>query len=85
MDNKDNFASKISDVVKDFIAQDEVYGDNAQLSVVPETLELEIVGGDVDDPEKDYYDLMDLVEMTPEGKWIPDVDAISEVAGNYTI
>ena len=45
---------------------------------------------DIADPENDlpncdYYPMMDLVKMsvTEPGKWVPDMDAINEVAAEY--
>ena len=37
------------------------------------------------DPTNDYVSVMDLVEADPAnpGRWIPDADAISEVAAEY--
>lgn len=81
--NKAEFISGITEKVNEFISGDEVFGDNAMLRISPDTLELEIADGDEDLPDIDYYSLMDLVEMTPEGAWKPDSEVIAGIAADY--
>lgn len=85
---------KILDAVKEYIADEEAYGDNAQLRINPCTGEVDIV--DIEEAEEaekcddpscpgyDYYDIMDLLEMNPaDGAWLPSAEAIDEVAADY--
>lgn len=80
-----NLNDRIADVVKTFIADEEQYTDFAQLAINPSSLELEIADAEDDLPEFDYYPMMDLVRADPAnpGAWLPDMDAIADVAAEY--
>lgn len=76
---------RIYNAVKDFTEYEETFSDNAQIRINPLTGEVEIADPDDDLDGFDYYPAMDLVEMSVEtpGKWIPDAEAIAEVAAEY--
>jgi len=77
---------KITEAVEDYVANPEAW-DDAQLTVDPVMGSVGIV--EEEEAESlsdtiDVYDIMDLVEMTPDGVWIPDAESIGEAAANYT-
>lgn len=76
----------ISSVVKDYLADEESYDDNAQLCILPATWEVYAADSrevDTEAPEVDCYDIMDLVEMGAEGEWAVDDGAVESVAAEY--
>lgn len=78
---------RISDVVREYIDNEEDYSDDVQLAINPSDLSLEIADPDDDLPEFDYYPMMDLVRMSASepGHWDPDSDAISDMAAEYIL
>ena len=80
----DNLKKSIFEAVEDFAANDGAYSDNAMLEINPADKSVRIVDEETDH-ELDYYDLMDLVEMSPSepGRWIPPESSIEEVAASY--
>ncbi len=81
---------KILAAVEEFIAGEESYDDNAQISINPATGDVELIAGmelpdDTESSSIDYYDVMDLVMMSPaeSGKWLADTEAIASVAAEY--
>ena len=76
---------RIAALVREYIDNEEIYSDNVQLAINPSSLDLEIADADDDLPELDYYPMMDLVaaDTANPGCWVPDVDAIAEVAAEY--
>lgn len=75
---------KIEELVKEYIVQDEAYDDNAQIAVNPATGEARLMDGEEAEELSDDWTIisaMDLVEMTPEGTWRPDPEAIADFAG----
>ncbi len=82
MDSKE-LAYRIANAVAEYIADEELYDDNAQVVVDPLSGDVKLVDGDedVDDEAMDVYDVMDLVRMNADGVWEPDAEAIAEVVG----
>ena len=82
MDSKE-LANRITNAVAEYIADEELYDDNAQVVVDPVSGDVKLVDGDedVDDEAMDVYDVMDLVRMNADGVWEPDAEAIAEVVG----
>lgn len=87
---KKELEERIRSAVENYILDEETYDDNAQLCIVPATLEVYVDDShntDVDSPDIDCYDVMDFIEMTSldgeTGKWIVDEDAVKEAAGEY--
>lgn len=82
MDSKE-LAYRIANAVAEYIADEELYDDNAQVVVDPVSGDVKLVDGDedVDDEAMDVYDVMDLVRMNADGVWEPDAEAIAEVVG----
>lgn len=76
---------KIVAAVEEYVSAPEAW-DDAQLTVDPATERVDLVEEEEAESlpdEVDVYDIMDLVEMTPDGAWIPDGDSIDEAAENY--
>ncbi len=82
MDSKE-LAYRIANAVAEYIADEELYDDNAQVVVDPLSGDVKLVDSDedVDDEAMDVYDVMDLVRMNADGVWEPDAEAIAEVVG----
>lgn len=80
MDSKE-LAYRIANAVAEYIADEELYDDNAQVVVDSLSGDVKLVDGDedVDDEAMDVYDVMDLVRMNADGVWEPDAEAIAEV------
>lgn len=83
--NTTDFIKRLTNLVEDYVAADEAYSDDVQLQINTLTWEMDIVDPENDLPECDYYPMMDLVSMSSEnpGEWVPDNDAIEEVASSY--
>lgn len=83
--NTKDFISKITEMVKEYIAAEESYGDDVQLEINTETWEMDIADPENDLPNCDYYPMMDLVMMSAEnpGQWLPDQASIESVASEY--
>lgn len=79
--DKEKLKSDILNSVEEYVAKPEAW-EEAQLILDPSTGNVDIVEIEEADelPDSiDVYAMMDLVEMTPEGKWIPDMSAIDEI------
>lgn len=83
--NTKDFTKRLTELVREYIAEEDAYGDDVQLQVNTLTWEMEIADPDNDLPDCDYWPMMDLVRMSASepGKWEPDPEAISEVAAEY--
>ncbi len=88
--NREDFKARICAAVKEYIADEEAYDDNAQLCIKPGSLEVSLEDSrnvDTESPEIDCYDVMDFVEMSsnPEqpGKWVVDETAVDSVVDEY--
>lgn len=83
--DKQKFMENLTNIVKEYIADEEAYCDNAQLQVTISSWELEIADPDSDMPGCDYWPMMDIIRMSTvePGKWEPDYDALSEIAEEY--
>lgn len=83
--NTERFIKLVTDLVNEYISDEEAYTDNVQLQIDTTTWEMEIADPENDLPGCDYWPMMDLVRMsaTNPGKWEPDSDAITEVAAEY--
>lgn len=87
---KEEIKDRIRSAVNDYLAEEEAYDDNAQLCIRPATMEVTVEDSrmvDIDSSEIDCYDVMDLVEMSPDaesaGQWIVDEEAVESVASEY--
>lgn len=83
--NTEKFIEKVTEVVKEYIADEEAYSDDVQLQINTLTWEMEIADPENDLPDCDYCPVMDLVKMSvaEPGKWEPDGDAITDLAAEY--
>ncbi|MDE6443484.1 MAG: hypothetical protein K2K64_03550 [Muribaculaceae bacterium] len=83
--NTKDFIASLREIVKEYIADEEAYSDDVQLQIDTTTWQLEIADPENDLPNCDYYPMMDLVSMstTEPGRWVPDEDAIAEIAAEY--
>ena len=84
MDTKE-FIKTLTALVEEYIAHDEAYSDDVQLEINTVTWEMDIADPENDLPNCDYYPMMELVSMsaTEPGQWVPDHDAIADVAAEY--
>lgn len=85
MDNNAELKDRILAAVEDYVATPEAW-EEAQLIINPATGEVDLIEiEEADDlaDDIDVYAVMDLVEMTPDGAWIPDPEAIASVAADY--
>lgn len=88
---REELEARIRAAVEDYIESEESYGDNAELEIdlskeivkVRDAMGMEdnLLTNDV----VDYYDIMDLVRMSPTepGKWEVDDEAVKSVAADY--
>ena len=83
--NTEKFIKLLTKLVNDYLTEEEAYGDDVQLEINTVNWEMDIADPENDLPNCDYYPMMDLVKMsvTEPGKWVPDMDAINEVAAEY--
>ncbi len=85
--NRENFLGLLRVAVADYIAADEAFDDDARLQVDPASLEVAVVDGDdaeeSDDETLDFYPMMELITMDPEGAWHIDDEALEAVADEY--
>ena len=83
--NTNEFIKKLTELVEDYIADEENYSDDVQLEINTVDWSMDIADPENDLPNCDYYPVMDLVRMSASepGKWEPDPDAISDVAAEY--
>ena len=84
MNNK-QFIDAVTELVKEYILDEENYSDDVQLEINTTTWEMDIADPENDLPGCDYYPVMDLVKMSVSepGKWIPDDEAIESLAAEY--
>lgn len=73
--------SKVLAAVKEYVARPEAWED-AQLVIDPVTEEVELQ--EIEETDKlpdsiDVYAVMDFIEMTPDGRWMPDRQAIDDL------
>lgn len=76
-----NLKAAILAAVDEYLAATEAW-DDAMLAIDPATDEVRLI--ELDEAEQlpddiDEYDIMEFIQMTPEGKWIADMEAIDEV------
>ena len=83
--NKEEFIKAVSDLIGTYVVDEELYDDSAQLVVNPDTHEASLADGDEEiDDSLDQYDVMDMVRMDADGKWIVDNQAVSDLADEYS-
>lgn len=71
----------ILSAVEEYLSTPEAWED-AMVAVNPETGKVDLI--ELEEAERlpediDEYDIMEFVEMTPDGKWVPDREAIDSV------
>lgn len=73
--------------VLEYIADEENYTDNVQAQINTETGEVSIADSENEIPGCDYVPIMDLIKMSVDnpGQWLPDEDAIEQVAADYAV
>lgn len=82
---------KILDALAEYLAYEDSYGDNPQLCINTANGDVEVMDEkeaeeleDKDSEHCDFYDVMDLLQMNPlDGSWLPNLDAVKEVATEY--
>lgn len=75
---------KIVDAIDEYLEATEAW-DDALLAIDTDGKEVYLVEEEeaVDDDGVDLYDIMDFIEMTPDGEWIRDDQAIDSVVEDY--
>lgn len=75
---------KIVDAIDEYLEATEAW-DDALLAIDTATDEVFLIEEEeaVDDDGVDLYDIMDFIEMTPDGEWIRDDEAIDSVVEDY--
>lgn len=76
---------RILAAVDEYLSTPEAW-DDAMLTIDTKTWNVDLIEAEEADslPDTtDEYDIMDLVEMTPAGEWIPDRENIASVASDY--
>lgn len=83
--DKTNFIDTLTEVIKEYIATEEAYSDDACLEINTRTWDMTIVDSDNELPGCDYYSMLDLVLMSGShpGEWEPDPVAVESVASEY--
>ena len=71
----------ILSAVEEYLSTPEAW-DDAMVAVNPETGKVDLI--ELEEAERlpediDEYDIMEFIEMTPDGKWVPDREAIDSV------
>ena len=72
----------VNQAVNDYLEATEAW-DDVVIAIDLESGKVELM--EEEDSEKlpdsyDVYDIMDFIHMTPDGKWLPDSDAIASLA-----
>ena len=87
---KEELNRLILDAINDYLSNEEAFDDNAQLCIAPGIWRVYAADSreiDPDDPAIDCYDILDFVEMSPDGPeaghWIPNPDLTLAVASDY--
>lgn len=75
---------KIVDAIDEYLEATEAW-DDALLAIDTATDEVFLIEEEEADEEADadIYDIMDFIEMTPDGEWIRDDEAIESVVEDY--
>lgn len=75
---------KIVDAIDEYLEATEAW-DDALLAIDTATDEVFLIEEEEADEEADadIYDIMDFIEMTPDGEWIRDDEAIDSVVEDY--
>lgn len=86
-EKRQDFIVRAKEIVKEYIAGEEEYGDNACICVDPSTLEMELQPDydEEQDPQTDAYSVPDFIASDPgkPGRWVVDDDAIEALADEY--
>lgn len=81
---KKEFVKALEAVVADYLESELQWGDSPMVEVDPSKFSVRVVTEE-ENPELDYYDMMDLLTMSVDnpGQWEADGDAIDSVADSY--
>ncbi len=82
---RDELKSLVLATLEDFSAEEEVWGDDAQLCVNPEDLSVSLTENAADRPADDCYDVMEFLQPSPTdpGHWIADPEAVDTLLSEY--
>lgn len=80
--------NKVKKLLKEYLEAPEAWGDNVMIEVDPATMEVRLNDDeeiDMENSDKDYWPVMDLLQMSVEnpGEWEIDPDALDELAATY--
>lgn len=83
------FSVALTDIINEFLANEEAYGDNPILCVALPSLAMSLLSADeadeADDVHNDLYPVLDLVCMDTvnPGRWVPDTESIENLTAEY--
>ncbi|MGN0238296.1 MAG: hypothetical protein ACI4AK_09485 [Lepagella sp.] len=80
----DDLKDKIIDAIDEYLEATEAW-DDALLAIDDATGEVFLIEEEEadDEADADLYDIMEFIEMTPDGEWIRDDEAIDSVVEDY--
>lgn len=80
----DDLKDKIIDAIDEYLEATEAW-DDALLAIDTATGEVFLIEEEEadDDADADLYDIMEFIEMTSDGEWIRDDEAIDSVVEDY--
>ncbi len=80
----DDLKDKIIDAIDEYLEATEAW-DDALLAIDTATGEVSLIEEEEadDDADADLYDIMEFIEMTSDGEWIRDDEAIDSVVEDY--
>lgn len=80
----DDLKDKIIDAIDEYLEATEAW-DDALLAIDTATGEVFLIEEEEadDDSDADLYDIMEFIEMTSDGEWIRDDEAIDSVVEDY--
>ena len=82
---KDEFRKQVTDLLEDFTAEEEVWGDDAQLCVNPSSLKA-MLSVEVDDSlESDCFDVMEFLRPSAidPSRWELEPEAVDALVSEY--
>lgn len=82
---KESLGHGIYDLLNEYVNNEEAFQDDTQLEINVNSLTVDLVDADVDRPDCDYYQVLDLLKGSNEqpGLWVPDMEAIQEICKDY--
>lgn len=79
---------EVKALLEEYLDAPEAWSDHVMIEVNPQTLDCRLFdedGTDIEASDKDYWEVMDLLQMSAEeaGDWEIDPEALDELAASY--